>query len=74
VNDINIAADRKGAWSNFPVGDFTISVKGRTKLQGNLPASAIYPNAVLTRNTSSTVPSQKANVGEKIWWNQKAGK
>jgi len=74
VNDIDIAADRKGAWSNFPVGDFTISVKGRTKLQGNLPASAIYPNAVLTRNTSSTVPSQKANVGEKIWWNQKAGK
>lgn len=74
VNNMDIAANRKQAFENYPVGDFTISVKGRTKLQGNLPASPIYPNAVLTRNTSSTKPSQKNNVGEKIWWNLKTGK
>lgn len=74
VNEIDVAADRKSAWVNFPVGDFTISVKGRAKLQGNLPASAIYPNAILTRNTSPTKPSQKDNVGQKVWWNLKAGK
>lgn len=74
VNDIDVAADRRSAFQNFPVGQFTISVKGRAKLQGNLPASPIYPNAVLTRNTSSTKPSQKDNVGQKIWWNMKAGK
>jgi hypothetical protein len=59
---------------NFPVGEFTISVKGRTKLQGYLPASPIYPNNVLTRNTHPTRPSQKSNVGQKVWWNVKAGK
>lgn len=74
VNDIDIAADRNTAFQDFPVGQFTISVKGRTKLQGNLPASPIYPNAVLTRNTSSTKPAQKDNVGQKIWWDLKAGK
>lgn len=74
VNEINIKSDRQSAFVNFPVGQFTISVKGRNKLQGNLPASPIYPNEVLTRNTNPTVPSQKNNVGEKIWWDQKAGK
>jgi hypothetical protein len=74
VNNIDIAANRKYAYANFPLGQFTISVKGRAKLQGNLPASPIYPNDVLTRNTSSTKPSQKPNVGVKIWWDQKAGK
>lgn len=74
VNDIDVAADRRAAFQNFPVGQFTISVKGRAKLQGNLPASPIYPNAILTRNTSPTVPSQKDNVGQKVWWNMKAGK
>lgn len=74
VNEIDIAADRRAAFQSFPVGQFTISVKGRAKLQGNLPASPIYPNAVLTRNTSPTVPSQKDNVGQKVWWNMKAGK
>lgn len=74
VNEINIAANRVAAMQDFPVGEFTISVKGRAKLQGNLPASPIYPNEVLTRNTSPTKPSQKSDVGQKIWWNVKAGK
>lgn len=74
VNEINVGADRATAFLEFPVGQFTISVKGRAKLQGNLPASPIYPNAVLTRNTSPTKPSQKDNVGQKVWWNLKAGK
>lgn len=74
VNEIDIEANRNAAFLNFPVGDFTISVKGRAKLQGNLPASPIYPNSVLTRNTSPTKPSQKSNVGQKIWWDKKTGK
>ncbi len=74
VNEINIAADRRAAFENFPVGQFTISVKGRAKLGGNLPASPIYPNEVMTRNTSPTKPPQKDNVGQKIWWDQKPGK
>jgi len=74
VNEINIASDRNAALLNFPVGQFTISVAGRAKLQGNLPASPIYPNNVLTRNTNPDKPSQKDDVGEKIWWDQKAGK
>jgi hypothetical protein len=72
VNNIDIAADRATAWSNFPVGDLTISVKGRALLQGNLPASPLYPDSYISRNTNA--PSQKANVGEKVWWNLKAGK
>lgn len=74
VNNIDVASDRVFAYQNFPIGDFTIAVKGRTKLQGNLPASPIYPNDVLTRNTSPTKPPQKDNVGKKVWWNLKAGK
>jgi hypothetical protein len=72
VNEIDIAADRMAAWSNFPVGDLTISVKGRALLGGSLPASPLYPEAYIFRNTNA--PSQKANVGQKVWWNQKAGK
>jgi hypothetical protein len=72
VNEIDIAADRTAAWNNFPVGDLTISVKGRALLGGNLPASPLYPEAYIFRNTNA--PSQKANVGQKVWWNQKAGK
>jgi len=72
VNDIDIAAARQYAWSNFPVGDLTISVVGRALLNGALPASPLYPDSYITRNTNA--PSQKANVGEKVWWNQKQGK
>lgn len=72
VNEIDIAADRVAANSNFPVGDLTISVKGRALLNGNLPASPLYPSSYIFRNTNA--PDQKANVGEKVWWNVKAGK
>ncbi|MDR3267256.1 MAG: SusD/RagB family nutrient-binding outer membrane lipoprotein, partial [Tannerella sp.] len=72
VNEINVAANRREAWNNFPVGDLTISVNGRALLNGTLPASPMYPEAVLSRNNNA--PGQKANIGEKVWWNQKAGK
>ena len=72
VNEIDIKADRVAAFQNFPVGQLTISVNGRAKLNGNLPQSPLYPDAVLTRNINA--PGNKANVGEKIWWNKKAGK
>lgn len=72
VNEINIEANRKDAYVNFPVGDLTISVKGRALLNGNLPASPLYPSSYIFRNTNA--PEQKANVGEKVWWNVKAGK
>ncbi|MDD4438077.1 MAG: SusD/RagB family nutrient-binding outer membrane lipoprotein [Tissierellia bacterium] len=72
VNEIDIAADRVAANSNFPAGDLTISVKGRALLNGNLPASPLYPSSYIFRNTNA--PKQKANVGEKVWWNVKAGK
>ncbi|GHT50665.1 hypothetical protein FACS189440_18490 [Bacteroidia bacterium] len=72
VNNIDIAANRAYAFQNFPVGDLTVSVKGRALLNGNLPASPIYPESYIFRNNNS--PEQKANVGEKVWWNQKAGK
>ncbi|GHT24545.1 hypothetical protein AGMMS4957_17740 [Bacteroidia bacterium] len=55
----------------FPVGDLTISVKGRALLNGNLPASPIYPESYIFRNNNA--PKQKANVGERVWWNKKAG-
>jgi len=72
VNEIDIEADRSYAHLNFPVGDFTISVTGRGKLNGNIPASPIYPNTLINRNPNS--PAQKLDVGEKVWWNVKAGK
>lgn len=72
VNEINIAADRQAAWNNFPVGELTISVEGRGTLNGNLPAAPTYPSAYIMRNNNS--PSQKANVGVRVWWNQKTGK
>ncbi len=71
VDPIDIAADRAFAHTNFPVGNFTLSVAGRVRLSDRLPASPIYPNAVITRNT--TKPSQKTSMAEKVWWDQKAG-
>lgn len=71
VNTIDIANDRKAAFQNFPVGQLTISVTGRAILNGNLPASPVYPASILTRN--SNAPGQKENVGQKVWWNKKAG-
>ncbi|MDR2563240.1 MAG: SusD/RagB family nutrient-binding outer membrane lipoprotein [Prevotellaceae bacterium] len=72
VNEINIAADRRTAWTSFPVGSLTVSVKGRQLLQGNLPASPLYPEYYIFRN--SNAPSQKPDVGQKVWWNLKTGK
>lgn len=69
---IQTNADRYEIFENFPVGKFTISVAGSARLSGNLPSSATYPNSVVTRNT--TKPSQKTSMGEKVWWDQKAGK
>jgi len=72
VNEIDIKANRKGAYTNFPVGDLTISVAGRQNLGGNLPASAMYPEVYIFRNNNS--PAQKMNIGVKVWWDKKAGK
>jgi len=72
VSDIDIFSNRTSAWTGFPVGSLTVSVKGRQLLQENLPASPLYPENYIFRNVNA--PSQKANVGVKVWWNQKAGK
>jgi hypothetical protein len=72
VDDIDIAADRETAWTSFPTGKLTVSVEGRQKTSGNLPASPIYPSSVLTRNTNA--PGQKVDLLEKVWWNQRSGK
>jgi len=72
VNEIDIKANRRFAWDNFPVGDLTISVNGRALLGGELPASPMYPDSYLFRNNNA--PGQKPNVGQKVWWNRKAGK
>ena len=72
VNEIDIKANRSSAFVNFPVGDLTISVNGRALLGGNLPAAPLYPDAYIMRNTNA--PSQKPNVGQKVWWNVKSGK
>ncbi|WP_249754471.1 SusD/RagB family nutrient-binding outer membrane lipoprotein [Algibacter sp. L4_22] len=72
VNDIDIKSDREAAFLNFPVGQLTISVNGRERTNGLLPASPVYPTSVLNRNVNA--PSQKLDLLEKIWWNKKAGK
>ncbi|SFE39550.1 SusD/RagB family nutrient-binding outer membrane lipoprotein [Sunxiuqinia elliptica] len=69
---IKTPADRSDIHLNYPAGEFIVSIAGQGKLSGNLPASPIYPNDVVTRNT--TKPSQKTSMGEKVWWDQKAGK
>ena len=72
VNEIDIRANRREAFLNFPVGSLTLSVSGREMLNGNLPASPLYPDAYVFRNTNA--PKQKPNVGQKVWWNKKQGK
>lgn len=69
---IKTPADRSEINLNYPVGEFIVSIAGQGKLSGNLPASPTYPNAVVTRNTNK--PSQKTDMGQKVWWNQKTGK
>ncbi|NJO89969.1 MAG: SusD/RagB family nutrient-binding outer membrane lipoprotein [Chloroflexia bacterium] len=72
VNLIDIESDRLFANANFPTGDFTLSVEGRAKLNQNVPSTPIYPNAVITRNTTN--PKQKGSLGEKVWWDKKSGR
>lgn len=68
--DIDIKAGRPAAFADVKIlGNFTISVMGRAKLNGALPSSPLYPNSVLSRNDNA--PSQKTNLGEKVWWDQK---
>ncbi len=70
VNTIDIRKDRADAYTNFPVGDFTVSIEGRGKTNAKLPTSPIYPMNVLTRNENA--PAQKQDLLEKVWWNKKA--
>ena len=71
IYDTNIKLDREGAYADTKIpGNLTVSVNGRGKLNNSLPASPIYPTSVLGRNENS--PSQKQNLGEKVWWDQKA--
>ncbi|MDR2466581.1 MAG: SusD/RagB family nutrient-binding outer membrane lipoprotein [Prevotellaceae bacterium] len=72
VNEIDIKANRREAFLNFPAGSLTLSVNGRTMLNGNLPASPLYPDGYVFRNPNA--PQQKPNVGQKVWWNKKQGK
>ena len=70
IYDVDIKMDRPGAYADLKiVGNLTVSVKGRARLNNSLPASPIYPTTILTTNENS--PEQKQNIGEKVWWNQK---
>ena len=70
IYDVDIKMDRPGAYADLKiVGNLTVSVKGRARLNNSLPASPIYPTSILTTNENS--PEQKQNIGEKVWWNQK---
>lgn len=71
VYNIDIKLKRKEAYADLKlVGNLTIAVNGRSKLNATLPASPIYPDDVMERNVNS--PAQKANLGEKVWWDKKA--
>lgn len=68
---IDIKLDRVKAFGDpLLAGNLTIAVNGRNKLNGALPTSPLYPDAVMNRNANK--PEQKANLAEKIWWNKKA--
>lgn len=70
VDKVNVDLNRSTVNENFPVGSFTLSIAGRALLNDNLPASAIYPTSITARNENAN--SQKVNMGENVWWNQKA--
>ncbi|BAX79462.1 SusD/RagB family nutrient-binding outer membrane lipoprotein [Labilibaculum antarcticum] len=71
VNTIDIRKDRADAYANFPLGDLTIAIEGRGRTNAKLPASPIYPDAIMTRNENA--PAQKEDLLEKVWWNLKSG-
>lgn len=69
--DIDIKLKRTTAYSDPNLaGNLTVAVNGRSKLNNSLPASPLYPDDVMGRNLNR--PDQKADLGEKIWWNKKA--
>lgn len=71
IYDIDIKLKRQKAYSDpLLIGHLTISVNGRAKLNGGLPVSPLYPDAVMTRNENK--PDQKADLKEKVWWDKKA--
>lgn len=71
IYDIDIKLNRAKAYADLNiVGNLTVAVNGRNKLNNSLPASPIYPESVMGRNINA--PAQKANLGEKVWWNKKA--
>ncbi|MDR0415085.1 MAG: SusD/RagB family nutrient-binding outer membrane lipoprotein, partial [Prevotellaceae bacterium] len=72
VNSMDIAANRRVSFDNFPVGELTLPVRGRARLNENLPASLLYPEYYMFRNNNA--PAQKPNIGQKVWWNKKDGK
>lgn len=76
VSTIDIAANRRYAWTNFPSGMLTIGVQGRSRTEEfdgqYLPASLVYPSSTLERNKNA--PGQKPNMGRRVWWNQKREK
>lgn len=72
VNEVDVRLSRRALFGDFPVGELTISVTGRDKLNQNLPKSWLYPNRIMERNHNAL--PQKSNVGQKIWWDQKSGK
>ncbi len=69
LNPIKIEDDRKKAFENFPAGELTVSIEGRAKTNGKLPQSLVYPSSIITRNVNA--PSQKPDMLQKVWWNQK---
>lgn len=69
--DVDIKLNRSGAYADLKIaGNLTVAVNGRNKLNNTLPASPIYPDALINRNVNA--PAQKADLGEKVWWNKKA--
>lgn len=65
-------ATRLEASTNFPVGEFTLSVAGRGTLSESLPSSPTYSDDLIKNNNN--INDNKADLSENVWWNQKAGK
>ncbi len=69
VNMIDVANNRSSLTTDFPVGNFVLSVAGRATLQEKLPSSPLYPVGEITRNANA--PGNKTNIGVDVWWNAK---
>ena len=66
---IDVANNRSSLTTDFPVGNFVLSVAGRATLQEKLPSSPLYPVGEITRNANA--PGNKTNIGVDVWWNAK---